>query len=463
MLFSSMIFLWIFLPLVMLLYRIVPKPWKNGVLLFASLIFYSWGEPKYVLLLIFSVTCNYFFGRILEEHRHWLLLAACVLVNLGMLGYFKYFNLSVRVLNMLCGREVLGFREIVLPLGISFYTFQILSYVIDVYRGEIKAQKHYGRLMLYVSFFPQLIAGPIVKYKDIADQIGGREHSEEKIFYGIRRFIYGLGKKVLISNTVAYYADLIINQELTQISSGLAWLGAILYTLQIYFDFSGYSDMAIGLGKIFGFNFQENFRYPYLSCSIQEFWRRWHISLSTWFKEYVYIPLGGNRRGALRTYVNLVLVFFLTGLWHGADFNFVIWGLYYGFFLVLERLFLGALLKKNRFKILNHIYTMLVVTVGWVMFRMNFTQAIAYIKHMFCFEPGMNNLGNALTFKLLLFAGLGCVLCGPLQKLAPRWEKKLYDPTYCSLWEMLLLLGILFLCVVMLVSDMYNPFIYFRF
>ncbi len=463
MLFSSMIFLWIFLPLILLFYYIVPNHWKNAVLLLASLIFYSWGEPKYVLLMIFSVTYNYFCGLLLEKHRKWFLLAVCVLVNLGVLGYFKYFNLAVRVLNMACGQERLGFREIVLPLGISFYTFQILSYVIDVYRGEIKAQKHYGRLMLYVAFFPQLIAGPIVKYKDIEHQMGRRVHSDEKTFYGIRRFVYGLGKKVLISNTVAYYADLIMNAELFQISSGLAWMGAILYTLQIYFDFSGYSDMAIGLGKIFGFDFQENFRYPYLSCSIQEFWRRWHISLSTWFKEYLYIPLGGNRRGKLRTYVNLVIVFIMTGLWHGADFNFIFWGLYYGFFLVLERLFLGELLKKNRIKILNRIYTMLVVIVGWVMFRMNFSHGIDYILHMFRFTPGMNHLGNTFTLKICLFGGLGILLCGPLQRLLPKWSKKLLDETYCSAVEMLLLLGILFLCVVMLVSDMYNPFIYFRF
>lgn len=383
MLFSSMIFLWIFLPLVMLLYRIVPKPWKNGVLLFASLIFYSWGEPKYVLLLIFSVTCNYFFGRILEEHRHWLLLAACVLVNLGMLGYFKYFNLSVRVLNMLCGREVLGFREIVLPLGISFYTFQILSYVIDVYRGEIKAQKHYGRLMLYVSFFPQLIAGPIVKYKDIADQIGGREHSEEKIFYGIRRFIYGLGKKVLISNTVAYYADLIINQELTQISSGLAWLGAVLYTLQIYFDFSGYSDMAIGLGKIFGFNFQENFRYPYLSCSIQEFWRRWHISLSTWFRDYVYIPLGGSRVPKWRNCLNLLITFLVSGFWHGSSLTYIFWGAVHGLLQIVETFIYPKTRRGVPVTRKKHWWqlpiTFAILCFTWIFFRANTIQDAFWI------------------------------------------------------------------------------------
>lgn len=463
MLFSSMIFLWIFLPVIILIYYIVPVKWKNAVLLLASLFFYFWGETTYILLLLISVTFNFVCGWILEKHRNAVWMFVCIMVNIGLLGYFKYFNLALRVVNKISGRELLALREILLPLGISFYTFQILSYVIDVYRGEIKAQRSYGKLLLYVSFFPQLIAGPIVKYKDVENQIGLRVHSRDKLTYGIRRFIYGLGKKVLISNTLAYYADMILDSEPSALSSGVAWLGAVLYTFQIYFDFSGYSDMAIGLGKIFGFNFQENFRYPYCSQSIQEFWRRWHISLSTWFREYVYIPLGGNRKGKLRTYINLAIVFFLTGLWHGADFNFIFWGLYHGGFLILERLFVGKILEKNPFKLLNHIYTMTVVVVGWVFFRLGLKDAAKYVIQMIRGASGMFRIENTITVKMVLIGVIGILTCGLLQSIFPKWRETLFDEKYLSWIEMIYLFAILFLCITMLVSDTYNPFIYFRF
>ena len=298
-----------------------------------------------------------------------IVLIVAIIFNLMILGYFKYFSSMMGALNGLIGKELIQVKTIILPLGISFYTFQIMSYIIDLYRGEIKVQKNIFRLALYITFFPQLVAGPIVKYHDVENQIAHRECTPEKIGYGIKRFIYGLGKKVIISNSIASVVDTIFTNSVDTISTLWVWIGVFLYTLQIYYDFSGYSDMAIGLGKMFGFDFMENFNYPYISKSIQEFWRRWHISLSTWFKEYVYIPLGGNRKGKVRTYFNLWIVFALTGIWHGATLNFLIWGLWHGLFMFIERLGVKKLLDKNPLKIINYIYTMFVVIVGWAMFR----------------------------------------------------------------------------------------------
>ena len=325
MLFSSMIFLWLFLPAVLIICRFLKLRQQNVFLLLASLLFYAWGEPRYVLLMLVSIGLNWGTGILLERfpERKKAVLWTSVALNLSLLGYFKYLGLLVRTLNhLLRGRE-LEIPQIALPIGISFFTFQALSYVIDVYRGECRAQKNILDLALYISFFPQLIAGPIVKYRDVNDQIRNRTITPEKTAQGIRRFIYGLAKKVLVSNVLAQSADLIFALDMQEMTGTLAWMAAILYTFQIYYDFSGYSDMAIGLGKMFGFTFNENFNYPYMSLSIREFWRRWHISLSTWFREYVYIPLGGNRRGTVRTYVNLGIVFLLTGIWHGASYNFI--------------------------------------------------------------------------------------------------------------------------------------------
>lgn len=470
MLFSSMLFLWAFLPLVFILYRIIRNNnARNYLLLAASLVFYAWGEPVYIFLMLFCITANYFFGRLIDktdkQPAKGLILFASVAVNLLLLGYFKYFNFFVDIAGMITGAQQFEFSTVVLPIGISFYTFQAMSYVIDLYRKKINVQKNYLKLSLYISFFPQLIAGPIVRYKDIEDQIDQRTLTPAKTAFGIKRFIYGLSKKVLIANTMAYVADTIYAVNATDLSTGLAWIAAICYTLQIYFDFSGYSDMAIGLGKMFGFDFIENFNYPYISTSIRDFWRRWHISLSTWFREYLYIPLGGNRKGSARTYLNLLIVFFATGLWHGASWNFVIWGLYNGFFLIIERLFLGNLLEKCKLKFITHIYSLLVVVVGWVIFRVeDLTAAAITIKRLFVPQAGspLLNISQFFDGKSLFFACAGVLLCGILQQNR-KLKTALYNETHSYGVEAAILVGLFLYCILSLISGTYNPFIYFRF
>ena len=383
MVFSSLTFLCIFLPVVLALYYLLPTLRIRNILLIAvSLLFYAYGEPVYVLLMIASIIINYIFGRLLgtenKKKRQWIL-AIAVVINIGLLVVFKYLDMMVQTVNQLSGSE----RPLVglaLPIGISFFTFQALSYVIDVYRREVEPQKNLWNVMLYISFFPQLIAGPIVKYHDIQEQIDNRNTDVKEIAEGLRRFIIGLSKKVLISNTMAVTADALFAAGAGELNILSAWIAAIAYMLQIYFDFSGYSDMAIGMGHMFGFRFLENFRYPYISANIQEFWRRWHISLSTWFKEYLYIPLGGNRKGKARTCLNKMIVFFSTGLWHGANWTFVLWGLWHGVFLLFEQV---CPVKKLP-KVLAHIYALLVVCVGFVMFRADtFGQGMFMIGTMF--------------------------------------------------------------------------------
>ena len=339
MLFSSLIFLSIFLPLVTAIYIIVKKELKNFVLLVSSLIFYAWGEPRYLAIMLFIIILNYTFGILVETAKNrkiYLFLA--VIGNLSVLIYFKYFNFIIENLNNLLSSKISSI-DIIMPIGISFYIFQALSYVIDVYRKGVKAQKNIYNLALYVTFFPQLIAGPIVKYHDIEKEITKRNMNFENIYFGLKRFSFGLGKKIILANTLGEVVDKIFNSNIDILDSKILWLGAISYSLQLYFDFSGYSDMAIGLGKIFGFHFLENFNYPYISKSITEFWRRWHISLGSWFREYLYIPLGGNRKGTKRTYINLFLVLLATGIWHGASWTFIIWGLWHGVFIITERYF----------------------------------------------------------------------------------------------------------------------------
>ena len=367
MLFSSMIFLWLFLPFTVIVNSLLNPRYSNVFLLIMSLLFYAWGEPVYVLLMLVSIIINWSAGLLIGKVKRGkgALLGLDVILNLAILGVFKYYDFAAGSINSLFGREILEIRNIALPIGISFFTFQALSYVIDLYRGRCLVQKNILNLALYISFFPQLIAGPIVRYSDIAQQIRSRRMTTEGFTVGFRRFIYGLGKKVIISNCMAQIADKVFalgGAELTTLS---AWIGAFAYMMQIYYDFSGYSDMAIGLGKIFGFDFLENFNYPYLSRSIREFWQRWHISLGTWFREYVYIPLGGNRKGKLITVVNLLIVFLLTGLWHGANWTFVMWGFYHGFFQIAERIGLGKLLKKAG--ILGNLYCLIAVLFGWVL------------------------------------------------------------------------------------------------
>jgi alginate O-acetyltransferase complex protein AlgI len=467
MLFSSNIFLFLFLPIVIIVNWLIKPKYSNIFLLLASLLFYAWGEPIYVLLMLFSVVINWGFGLLISKYqaRKRILLIACVAINLLILGYFKYFNFFIDVINSCFNKQLLSFREIALPIGISFFTFQALSYVIDLCRGNCQVQRNVLNLALYISFFPQLIAGPIVRYSDIDKQINNRIVTYENFGIGFRRFLYGLGKKVIISNAMAQLTDSIFELPFDSLTTVTAWLGALAYTMQIYYDFSGYSDMAIGLGKIFGFDFLENFNYPYLSCSIHEFWQRWHISLGTWFREYVYIPLGGNRKGKLRTYLNLIAVFFLTGMWHGASWNFIVWGLYHGFFQIIERLKLKFFLEKHKF--LSRIYCVLVVIFGWVMFRSeSLINSIRYILRMIVpFRYGFSDmftLSVDLTTKDILIFVFAFIGCGVLQLLF----KKI--PTLTEKWkfskaEAIYLALVLIYSIILLAAGTYNPFIYFRF
>ena len=391
MLFSSMTFVFMFLPIVCTLYLLVRKELKNFVLLAASILFYAWGEPRYVAIMLATIVINWLGGILISETKYKkTMLFLTVIGDLSFLFYFKYFNFFVENINALIGGHI-DFIKVIMPIGISFYTFQAISYVVDVYREEVKAQKDIYKLALYISLFPQLVAGPIVKYHDVADQIENRTVDFDKVYYGVRRFIVGLAKKMLLANTMGAVADKIFTQPTEQLDVAISWLGAVCYTLQIYYDFSGYSDMAIGLGSIFGFKFLENFNYPYISKSITEFWRRWHISLSTWFKEYLYIPLGGNKKGSLRTYFNLFIVFLVTGFWHGATWSFIVWGIWNALFIIVERM--SGIYKKTgniAFSIFQHFYTISAFTIGWVIFRADtLTYAYKYILAMFGFNQNI--------------------------------------------------------------------------
>lgn len=463
MVFSSMVFMCIFLPVVFILHCILPGiRLKNALLLLASVLFYAYGEPVYIILLFVSTLLNYFCACLIESSKYKkVILTLAVICNLGILIVFKYTDFILGTVNTLTGLH-LPLPQIRMPIGISFFTFQAMSYVIDVYRGTTKAQKNYAKVLLYISFFPQLIAGPIVKYHDIAQEIDNRTQSLEGVSLGIRRFSAGLCKKVLISNTMGLVADQLFGASAGNINAAGAWLGAISYMLQIYFDFSGYSDMAIGLGWMFGFHFKENFNYPYISGSIREFWRRWHISLSGWFLEYLYIPLGGNRKGKFRTVVNKMIVFLCTGIWHGAAVNFLFWGIYHGCFLMLEEYVPWIGRKGSKLKaVFQHIYALLVVCIGFVFFRADtMSQGLFWIKEMF---TGFTWNATAMSFAvqqitpvfLVTLAG-ALIACCPVIKTVNN--KKWYAPFayVCSL------LGLV-VCMLSLASGTYNPFIYFRF
>lgn len=467
MVFSSMVFLWIFLPVVFVLSRIFrSNRAQNILLLIASLIFYAWGEPRYIFLLLVSIFMNWIFGLLIDRYRSKdkLFLTLDVIANLALLGYFKYADFAINTVNRLFGASIPA-ANIALPVGISFFTFQAMSYVIDLYRGQYKVQKNLLSLALYVSFFPQLIAGPIVLYKDINEQIEHREITKQKTTEGIRRFLYGLGKKVILSNLIAVAVDNLFGLDYTTLSGAQAWVAAIGYTLQIYYDFSGYSDMAIGLGKMFGFEFLENFTLPYQSASITEFWRRWHISLGMWFRNYVYIPLGGNRKGKKRTYLNLFIVFALTGLWHGAAWTFVFWGLFHGFFIIIERMGFKNVLEKV--PVLAHIYTMLVVIVGWVFFRADSGhQAFAILKRMFLFwkYPSTEALSLSVGTLPAIAIVLGILGCGVIQAIAaaPVWKEKALR-FKMSVPEAAFLSLVLVYSILLLANNTYNPFIYYKF
>ncbi len=482
MLFSSPIFLFVFLPVVLLLYFLIWRKLRNYLLLVASLVFFAWGGVSYTALLLISITFNYLFGLGIGKNpggrRSRNFLAAGVIVNVLFLGVFKYADFVVDNLNIFS--SVLRFKPIadpglVLPIGISFYTFHALSYLIDVYRKITVTQKNPFNLGLYIAFFPQLIAGPILRYHDIAPQIKSRTINSVSFSYGIRRFIIGLGKKVLLANNMGFVADTVFGTPVNQLSGMLAWLGLITYALQIYFDFSGYSDMAIGLGKMFGFTFMENFNYPYISRSIKEFWRRWHISLSTWFRDYLYVPLGGNRVSKYRTYFNLILVFFITGLWHGASWTFVIWGFVHGTFLIIERV------SENKFpgklwRPLQHGYTIFVVLMAWVLFRAN-DISYAWSYYGALFGNASANFDMMIYSKIInkefyiLFAVSLLSAAGIFVKAQSFIDSKLENLKNNSaaltesyrVIQAVFLMGIFIACSVYLITSTYNPFIYYRF
>ena len=468
MVFSSLVFLFFFLPAVLLAYNIAPGRAKNYVLLVFSLFFYGWGGPSYLLLMLAVIGITYVTGMLMSYFPKYmkLFLSIGVIANLMFLGYFKYFNFAVSNIGKIRGIfniTVPAFDYVVLPIGISFYTFQAISYLGDLCYGRIKVQKNPLYLMMYISFFPQLIAGPIVQYNHISEEIDRRTVTHMDFAYGVRRFVIGLGKKVLISNEMAWVVDRIFSQPVENISTSLAWIAIIGYTFQIYYDFSGYSDMAIGLGRMFGFHFRENFNYPYLSASVREFWQRWHISLSDWFRDYVYIPLGGNRKGNIRTYINLFTIFFLTGIWHGASWQFLVWGIYFGVFMVAERAFLGKWLAKH--KVTGHIYTLSVVVIGWVLFRGNgLSGALTWLKRMFLFTAANGVVSPSVYFDNRFIAALfaAVLFSGPLQTFTGL-KKKLFDDKKTYAYELPLLTIIMIMCICLLVGNTYNPFIYFQF
>lgn len=470
MLFSSLVFLWFFLPAAVFLYYLAPgRNAKNIVLFAASLIFYGWGGPRYLLLVLLTALLCYAAGLCIDAAGERtalkkLSVGVFVLITLGILGYFKYYNFFAATAGRLAGKELFPLRDIVLPLGISFYTFQAISYVVDVYRGKSPAQKNLFHMALYLFLFPQILSGPIIKYHQVAGQLTNRNETISMQFYGIKRFVYGLAKKVLLANTFGQSVDYIMGVPSGQMGTLTAWLAVILYTLQIYYDFSGYSDMAIGLGRIFGFYYEENFNYPYLSSSITEFWRRWHISLSTWFRDYLYIPLGGNRKGLGRTCVNLFIVFLATGLWHGASMTFIIWGIYHGIFILSERLWLKKVLDRNPVKFLNHLYAMVVVVFGWLLFRApSMTYAIDLAKAMIRPSKGLWNAGLFANNKILFLAVLGILLCGPVQALFPRFRNHIFDEENVSYGDIAVMIVLLFLSTMVVVSSTYTAFIYFQF
>jgi len=468
MLFSSITFLYYFLPAVLILYFLVPKALKNVTLLLFSLLFYSWGEPKCVFLMLATIALNYVFGILIEKSRTKALkrtfLTISVLGTLSSLLYFKYTGFFVMNFARLSGLslELIDFSFPVLPIGISFYTFQILSYSIDVYRGEVKAQKNPVTLATYIALFPQLIAGPIVRYSDVAAQLTERTHSFEKASYGIRRFILGLAKKVILANTLGEFC--LTFYETASPSALFSWIFAVCYMLQIYFDFSGYSDMAIGLGKIFGFDFLENFNYPFISKSISEFWRRWHISLGSWFRDYVYFPMGGNRVGKLRLLFNLFVVWFLTGFWHGAEWNFVLWGLFFFVFLVIEKFFLTEVLKKS--KILSHIYTLFFVAISFVIFSANGAQeAFLRVGGLFGGSASSSPLDFLYPLKNYGFVIIVSVLAAtPLFKeFILKLRKSDRISNILNILEIPFLIALLVAVTAFLVDGSFNPFLYFRF
>lgn len=473
MIFSSLLFLFRFLPAVLVLYYLAPRPLRNLVLLLCSLVFYAWGEPVYIILMIVSILVSYTGGILVDRFKtqgkrraaRAALLGSSV-VSLSLLGFFKYADFLIGTVDSLTGAGI-NLLKIALPIGISFYTFQTMSYTIDVYRGEAKVQKNLISFGAYVTMFPQLIAGPIVQYKTIDRQLRTRKETAGQFAYGIHRFMIGLGKKVLLANNAGALWDTVSSMEHTQIPVVMSWMGLAAYTFQLYFDFSAYSDMAIGLGHMFGFRFLENFNYPYISKSITEFWRRWHISLSTWFRDYVYIPLGGNRVGVWKHIRNILVVWMLTGIWHGASWNFVLWGLYYGVLLLIEKFVLGKYLKKLP-GVFQHIYCMFFVMLGWNLFVFDDMSAgISFARALFgtygagfCSRETLYLLYNNAVLMVLLILG-----STQLPARAGNWicAKLRGKETILTIVKNVFYVGIFLLSVAWLVDASYNPFLYFRF
>lgn len=476
MVFSSQIFIFVFLPIALIIYflianllsKFLSQSIKNYILLLLSLLFYCWSGINYITLLLISIFINYICGIIIDNFKNKgtlskLTLIIGVLFNLLILFYYKYFNFSASIINNIFNSAI-SLRDIILPLGISFITFQGISYIVDIYRGDAVSNKNPLETALYITFFPKLVSGPIIKYKDFASQLKNRKESLKYFSYGIERIIIGLSKKVIISDILGETVDNIFTLSKSGIDTPTAWIGIICYTLQIYFDFSGYTDTAIGLGSLFGFKFIENFNYPYISKSITEFWRRWHISLSTWFKEYLYIPLGGNRKGKFRTYLNLFIVFFSTGIWHGASFNFIVWGLWHGLFMIIERM----IMKKDWYiKIPNFIkliFTLFIIMIGWVFFRANgLKDAINYLSIMFglkSFDFITFNYRYLLSTKLIIWVILGVIFSTPfINNILNKFKNNIILE-----FAQTITLGILFiLSIIFIVNSTYSPFIYFQF
>ncbi|MBR4084740.1 MAG: MBOAT family protein [Lachnospiraceae bacterium] len=471
MVFSSTVFLFRFLPVFIILYFVVPGRMKNIILLFGSLFFYAWGEPVYVLLMLFSSFSDYIHGRILGNTRkkdlRAMVLASSIIINLLVLGFFKYADFAIQTLNSLTGANY-PLLNLPLPIGISFYTFQTMSYTIDCYRGKVEPQKNLLDFAVFVTMFPQLIAGPIVKYKQVEKQLHERKPDIIQISYGCKRFVIGLAKKVLLANNLGLLWTQVSSRDFGELSVLMAWLGILAFTCQIYFDFSGYSDMAIGLGACLGFSFPENFNYPYIATSVTDFWSRWHMTLSGWFKEYVYIPLGGNRKGPVKQIMNILIVWLLTGIWHGAGWNFLVWGLWFAFWLIMEKLWLRKILTHLPMEV-GHIYTLLIVIIGWVFFEVNsFRNGVQYLGAMFGLNGAGLYDGEALFLGLeyLILFIIAVVACTPMvRRVATRMSQSVtgYGLAVYRFLEKVLPALLILLSLAYIVDATFNPFLYFRF
>lgn len=462
MLFSSITFLYYFLPIVLVLYYVVPRKLKNFILFLSSLVFYAWGEPKYVILMLLSVLIGYLAGVLMDKLPKKPVMYVSVILCFSFLIYFKYTNFFIDNVNALLKVKIPALN-VIMPIGISFYTFQIVSYILDVYRGKVKKQSNILALATYISMFPQLIAGPIVRYSDINEQLECRQHNADKIAYGIKRFIIGLSKKVLLANQLGELCQIFANSQ--DKSVAYYWLYALAAALHIYFDFSGYSDMAIGLGNLLGFSFMENFRYPFMSKSITEFWRRWHISLGSWFRDYVYIPLGGNRCKIGRQIFNIFVVWFLTGFWHGAQWNFILWGVYFAILLIIEKVFLYKILEKS--KVFSRVYTLFFIIISFVIFNVNGIGEIGqYIRSMFFMGDNPIVSGEYAYYLKSYGWILGIAILGATDVPVRIYKKcgKLKLVNVCLVvLEPIVLVGMLLLCTAYLVDGSFNPFLYFRF